>query len=864
MSKLRQVLFVIFQFSVATTILSCGGGTETVGNPFISTGPVLYQGPPPANADVRAFNIYVWENLKAENRCGQCHGVGQSPAFVDLSDVNTAYTRALPLVDLQNPVSSILVAKVGLGHHCWLGLILQTDFDACAANVEAMITNWAGSIGSLSTRTIILTAPEIKDPGASKNFPEFADDNGANSFANTIHPLLIAHCQSCHEATASLPISPFFANSDPVSAYEAAKPKLDIDNPANSRLVVRLRQEFHNCWTTNCADDSDPLDPSDSKIMENSIQSFSGVIIPTEIESTLITSKALNLSDGIVASGGNRHESNMIAIWEFKAGAGNRAFDTSGIEPAIDLTLSGSYAWLGGYGIDLTGGKALGGSSTSRKLYDLIVPRGEYSLEAWAIPSNVTQQDTNIVTYSGGNATIQRNFTLDQSLYNYKLFNRISASNPVSEISTPDADEILQANLQHVLVTYDPVNGRSIYVNGALVPGIVEPVIGSSSIANWDETFNFILGGEVSSIGERAWNGKLRMVAMHNRVLTSAQVLQNFDVGVGEKYFLLFSISDPIGIPDSYIMFEVSQYDSYSYLFDKPVFINLDPDWIPVAFDIKGLRIGINGKNAIAGQAFANMDLNIDSNLYSADTGQSLSSLGAVIALEKGPADEFFLTFETLNGTTNLFDDPKPAAPGLPADAPAVSDIGIRTFEEINASISAMTGISVADPAVFAVFDGFRQQLPAVEAIDTFLPSHQMAIAQLALASCKELVDAEVASLLPINDTNRYFTGFDFGWPASTAFVDPGLIINPLIIAAMNVDRGDATNNLTSQPTEAQINEVLSDASGVTLDPTIEVYNGLITEMTACLPGCDGAPRSRQIVIAVCTAAVSSATMLIQ
>jgi len=414
----------------------------------------------------------------------------------------------------------------------------------------------------------------------------------------------------------------------------------------------------------------------------------------------------------------------------------------------------------------------------------------------------------------------------------------------------------------NVVATYDPVNGRSIYLNGALVPGIVEPVIGSSSIANWDETFNFILGGEVSSTDERVWNGKLRMVAMHNRVLTSAQVLQNFDVGVGEKYFLLFSISDRIGIPDSYIMFEVSQFDSYSYLFDKPVFINLDPNWAPVAFDIKGLRIGVNGKEAVAGQAFANMDLSIDSNLYSAQTGQSLSSLGAVIALEKGPADEFFLTFETLDGTTNAFNDPKPAAPGNPVDAAAVSDIGIKTFEEINASISAMTGISMADPEVVTVFDGFKQQFPTVETIDTFLPSHQMAIAQLALASCKELVDDD--KLLAINDPNRYFAGFDFTATAGNAFVDPGLIINPLIIAAMNIDRQNSGNNLTSQPTEPHINNTLSDTSGLTLDPTIETYNGLITEMTACLPGCDSAARTEQIVIAVCTAAVSSATMLIQ
>ena len=93
-------------------------------------------------------------------------------------------------------------------------------------------------------------------------------------------------------------------------------------------------------------------------------------------------------------------------------------------------------------------------------------------------------------------------------------------------------------------------------------------------------------------------------------------------------------------------MFEVSQFDSYSYLFDKPVFINLDPNWVPVAFDIKGLRIGINGKEAVAGQAFANMDLSIDNNLYSAQTGQPLSSLVLLSHLKKVLATNFFLSLK--------------------------------------------------------------------------------------------------------------------------------------------------------------------------------------------------------------------------
>ena len=51
--------------------------------------------------------------------------------------------------------------------------------------------------------------------------------------------------------------------------------------------------------------------------------------------------------------------------------------------------------------------------------------------------------------------------------------------------------------------------------------------------------------------------------------------------------------------PDaSFIMFEVAQFDSFSYLFNKPTFINLNPAWTPGSINIKGMRIGINGKEA--------------------------------------------------------------------------------------------------------------------------------------------------------------------------------------------------------------------------------------------------------------------------
>ncbi len=59
-----------------------------------------------------------------------------------------------------------------------------------------------------------------------------------------------------------------------------------------------------------------------------------------------------------------------------------------------------------------------------------------------------------------------------------------------------------------------------------------------------------------------------------------------------------------------------------------------------------GIRIGVNGTEASVGQSYIPLNTTITTANYSATAGQLLSSVGAVIALQKGPAsDQFFLTF---------------------------------------------------------------------------------------------------------------------------------------------------------------------------------------------------------------------------
>jgi hypothetical protein len=455
----------------------------------------------------------------------------------------------------------------------------------------------------------------------------------------------------------------------------------------------------------------------------------------------------------------------------------------------------------------------------------------------------VVQEDMRIVSYSAG--LTQRNFNLGQTMYNYDFFNRSDKTdgNGNPQLSTPDAAEVLQASLQHVVATFDPATGRKIYVNGVLVASN-DPTPGGS-LNDWDDTFAFVLGNEVS--GTRMWAGVIRLVAIHNRALTLTQIQQNFQAGVGEKYFLMFSVEHLTNIPESFVVFEASQFDSYSYLFRKPFFISLDDTQHPDMIDVRGLRVGINGGEAQVGQAYANVNTQITTALYSTATGQTLADLGTVLPLEKGPdSDEFFLTFDKL--ASHSFNRPAPVTPPPPTavDLPPASAIGVRTFDEISATMAAITGVSQLDSSVANTFGTIRQSLPADADIKAVLASHQVAIAQLAIGYCDALMENRGTVT-----RETMFPGFQFGSAPATAFGSETLLFNPLL------DRVLGVTQLSSQPNKATVSTELDHiVNGIPGDAT---RPGLLASSNG-----DTSPaRTRNIAKAVCSAVIGSAAMLV-
>src|ERR1700685_4349219 len=294
-----------FALAASFALTACGGsGAATTANvaannPASSTANA-YTGPAPATADVQAFEVSFWNNVRPQNRCGQCHNSttpAQMPNFARSDDVNLAYVQANTVVNLAQPSASLIVTKVSGGHNCWLA-----DNSACGQIFTTLISNWAGATGASFSTTVQMTAPAILSVGQSLNFPASYTD-----YQNTVYTLTSKYCVRCHSTTASAATeqSPYFADPTLAIAYPAAIPKIDFTGcvpfnattcGTNSRFYQRLFTDNHNCWD-NCV--------SDAAQMLAQIQAFAKMLTPSSIDPSLIVSKALTLGQGTVASGGN-------------------------------------------------------------------------------------------------------------------------------------------------------------------------------------------------------------------------------------------------------------------------------------------------------------------------------------------------------------------------------------------------------------------------------------------------------------------------------------------------------------------------------------------------------------------------------
>jgi hypothetical protein len=686
------------------------------------------------------------------------------------------------------------------------------------------------------------TSAAIVDNTFGTGLPEgLSVTDQVTSFESTVYPVLRTNCASCHAANG--PGAPKIADANPTRAWSAVvdNQKVNFSDPPSSRLVRRLASDFHFCWSDCGSDAAEML--TQILAWQAAIESAGGTTGSVDVAD--LTSDTKQIADGTEEENGERFDEGIIARWDFQEGAGNVAYDTSGVAPAMDLALEGPEL-MSAYGIEISEGRAIATAEASRKLYDRIaaVDGGSqsYTVESWIANANITQEGpARIITYSRNNSS--RNFMLGQVAYQYILRNRAflddSNNNGGPDMATYDVDQDAQATLQHVVMTYDQLYGRRIYVDGRWTEDVDE--LEAGRLWNWDPTHRLTMGNEPTL--DRPWMGQIRFAAIYDRALTPENILQNYEAGIGKRITVAFDVSQWTG-GTSTIEFSLTELDGYSYLFCAPTFVTD----VTAPIRLQNMRVSINGVIPVAGQTFTEMNALITS------ARQLLSRQCSVIGGLVDPAtDTFQLTFEQLGVFQDPVVIPDPPPPGAEDFGDPVPVLGVRSFGRVNASMAAVTGVDPMSGDIPSTYEGLVQQLPSTTDMRSFVSANQVGIAKLGTEYCDLLVGDSSPGSQTLRDS--FFPGSaSFAWdqPPATAFAAPAdvdLITDPLLDKLMGAGmRGDVGGLPARDQVEAILDQLVVDLSATCGD--------------AGEPPCDG-DYTKSIVKGLCTAVLSSGPLTI-
>jgi Concanavalin A-like lectin/glucanases superfamily len=656
---------------------------------------------------------------------------------------------------------------------------------------------------------------------------------GQAAFEAGVYVLTRKYCVQCHAGSG--PGFPHIAHPDPQTAFRAVvdNQKVQLLNPGRSRLVRRLADDKHFCWSDCNANAAE---------MQAAIQAWADAVVTTTppdpndpnavTPQGVITSEGRSFLNATVMESG-RFQGGMIAHWKFEEGTGTIAADTASVGPTMNLTLSGDYAWQSGGGVAFVKGAAMADPNDAVKLYNEIASGSgsqQYSIEAWVIPANITQGtiDSPARILSYGAANDKHNFMLGQAMYQYVVRNRSKSpkvdANGMPQFATNPDDKDLQANLQHAVLTYDQMHGRRMYVNGVFTDDA--DATPPDLLVNWSPAYNFSIGSEVNT--QRRWAGVVKSVAIFKQALTEAQIMQNYLAGASQKFSLRFGLDSALGA-GAWIQFEVSEFDAYSYLFCAPL-LNTNGK---TGFSVQTIRIAVNGVAPISSQSFRTLNVPITS------SQTQLSTQCQVVPKDLGAdQDQFFIFFDTLGANSLPIADIGPNPPPTPGPAQPFPGIGVRDFAEINDTMSKLTGVAESNTTVSGTFGDVITQLPVGNDPFGFVSAQQVGIARLSLDYCDQMVETPALR-------NAMFPGFDFTATADVAFdtqVKRDQIIDPLVDKML----GTA---LANQPGQADVRPVL---------------NTLFDQLTAgCTAATCPASTTRNVVKGVCSAVLSSGAMLI-
>jgi hypothetical protein len=214
-----------------------------------------------------------------------------------------------------------------------------------------------------------------------------------------------------------------------------------------------------------------------------------------------------------------------VARWDFDENGGLVVADRSGVDPALDLTISEAGAgvtWLAG-ALRVDADSVLTTAGPATKVIDAVLASNELTVEAWVVPANLTQAGPARILTCSQNTSL-RNFQVAQEAAVFNGRFRTTTTGLNGGIPELEGGTVVLA-LTQVTMTRNAAGERRLYVNGVQVA--MDAVGGG--LSTWDPSFAIAVANEHTR--DRDWLGELHLIAIYGRALSGAELQQNFSVG---------------------------------------------------------------------------------------------------------------------------------------------------------------------------------------------------------------------------------------------------------------------------------------------------------------------------------------------
>ena len=117
---------------------------------------------------------------------------------------------------------------------------------------------------------------------------EFDMATSLKAFTDSVYPLLSANCSRCH-STETKGQAPIHSDANVELAHEYALTRVNFRKPADSKLVVRMGIDRHNCFGTNCRDANTQ--------MLNAVTVWANAVVPTLKPTPALTPTGTSVSE---------------------------------------------------------------------------------------------------------------------------------------------------------------------------------------------------------------------------------------------------------------------------------------------------------------------------------------------------------------------------------------------------------------------------------------------------------------------------------------------------------------------------------------------------------------------------------------